>query len=545
MTVAGTAPGLGDRVELSHVLIVGGIASFTLALAKSFPQLANGLTWNADLVSPMVIADSVATSTGHQDIVFGSYAPYTSVWFNLLTRRLPFHRELWESGPLILSLLGVSLLVWISWRLAGRWAALTTLAIGVAWSQPVLITFIAQAIHGTTYFVVCLLAAFLVLIAGRRRPPAVTVAATAVVGVVAGVNLASDALLLIVGIGPLVGAAVLAAVRSWSQSTRRALVLALAATGVALGVSTVTAGVMKAAGYRALGVSTGSPLALASVHGILGNAGRLAENVLDIWSADFLGRGISLTTLGRIILAGPALAIAALPVILLVRALRCPAPAEEANPEWLYVMFWGLVVGALFAGLVLSRLAVENADRSIGYLTPVVLAGAATLPLVAARVRCLRLGVAICASLLCILGAVDLLLPAKVRPGIPDLAYVPEGPALIAALRSHGLTKGYAGYGAASVLTYQSDGAFTVRPVLPCLLPPSRQSVCGFFANRLASWYVAEPGVPTFLVTDPTLPLGVPSPPAEFGPPTQVIPIGVETIYVYSYDIAARFGPTY
>jgi hypothetical protein len=531
--------------HLATVLMVGGLGAFTLSFARKFAMLANSLTFNADLVSPMIIADTVATTKGHHDVVFGTYAPYTTVWFNVITRRLPFHREIWETAPMVLSLLGVSLLVCVSWRLAGKWAALATLAIGGAWSQPVMVTLIAQAIHGTTYFVVCLLGAFLVFIAGRRRSPAVTAAGVVVVGFIAGVNLASDSLLLLVGIAPLVGAPVLAAIRSWTQGSRRAVVVAGGCGATAGLVSVITVRVMEAAGYRAMGVSQGSPLALATISDILGNGRQLATNLLDVWSADFPGKPFTLTTIARAALALPALAVVALPVVLLLCVLRTPAATEEARPQRLYVIFWGLVVGALITGVIFSKLAAENAYRSINYLTPIVFAVAATLPLVASRARWARAAVGVGATLLCALSTVDLLVPAKVQPGVPALAYVAEGPSLIATLERSGLTRGYSGYVSASVFTYQSGGWLTVRPVFPCLLAPGRPSVCGFFANRVKSWYVPQPGLTTFLITDPSLPAGVASAPAELGPPSAVIPIGVQTIYVYPYDIAAKFGPTF
>ena len=545
MTIRPILPVLRSSSDRAALLLVGGIGAFALAMAREYPGYANLLTWNADLVSPMVIADTLATTSGPHDVVFGTYAPYTTVWFNLMTRHLPFHREIWETGPLLLSLLAVSLLVLVSWRLASRWAALATLAIGVAWSQPVLLTLIAQAVHGTTYFVVCLLAAFLVFIAARPRSPALTVGATIGVGLVAGVNLASDALLLLIGIAPLVGAPLLASVRSWTQGSRRALLVAGGACGIAVAVAMTTAGVMEAAGYSAIGVSHGSPVALASASEILGNVRRLLENLLGIWSADFLGEDLTLTTVARAILALPALGLCAMPVLLILRVLRSPALPEATRPERLYFIFWGLVVGALLAGMIFSELAAENRDRSVTYLTPIVLAGAATLPLVAVRARWSRLAVCGAAAVLCVLSAVDLLLPGRVRPGVPDFPFVAEGPSLMATLRQRDITRGYSGYVSASALTYQGGGRLTVRPVFPCLRALDRPSVCGFFANRVEGWYTPHAGVSSFLITDPSLPAGVSSAPADFGPPSEVIPVGAQTIYVYPYDIASRFGPTF
>jgi len=171
---------------------LAGAGAFAVALALNVTRITHAFGWRSDLVSPMVIADTLATTHGPNHVVFGTYAPYTTIWFDVATRNLPFHRTVWQMTPLVLSLLGLGVLVWVSWRLAGRWAALTTLAIGLAWSTPVVDTMAAQANHGVTYTVVCVLAGFLMLVALRPPAPAALAALTAMVGV-AGAALALPA----------------------------------------------------------------------------------------------------------------------------------------------------------------------------------------------------------------------------------------------------------------------------------------------------------------------------------------------------------------
>lgn len=534
------APYVQASVRLLPGLAAGASA---LALAGNVTRITHALAWRPDLVSPMVIADTVATAGGPHNTVFGTYAPYTTIWFDVATRRLPFHRMIWELGPVVLALVGVGLLVWVSWRLAGRWAALVTLAIGLAWSVPVTETLAAQANHGVAYFVVCVLAAFLAMVALRPPGRGPLVALTAVVGVLAGVNVASDPLLLLVGIAPMVGAPVLVAIRRWSPETRRVLVVAVAGAAVALIVGMGTARAMRADGYRALGVSAGSPVALASVSDAQANAGRLGRNLLRIWSADVVAGDRAPVKLARWALAGPVLAVVALPLVLLFLVLGRPLDsAPQASAEALWMVFWGLVVGVLLVGSVFGQVAVENASRSIIYLTPIVLAGAATLPVVAARSQVAMAGVAVGVGVLCLLSTIDLLAP------VPMPAYTVDLPGVIAALQRRGLHRGYAAYGSASALTYKSRGALAVRPVFPCVAASGAPTVCRFFSNRVESWYVPEPAGRTFVVSDaihiPVLRIPTPPPPA-LGPPTETITVGTQTIFVYPYDVATRFGPPF
>ena len=277
------------------------------------------------------------------------------------------------------------------------------------------------------------------------------------------------------------------------------------------------------------------------------NARRLVGNLLRVWSADFLDEGPVVVTLARAVLAGPALALVALPVVLLMRSVRSgpsPVAAEGPGEELLYLVFWGLVVGLLVAGSVVSRLAVDNADRAVGYLTPWSRPWLPPCPLAATRARWARAGVGVGVALLCALGAADVATSDEVVPGTTR-PYVIDGPDVVAALGARGLTRGYAAYGSASGFTYQSAG----------------ESPCG----RVPLPGRARPPQPVRLLRQPggqlvhapargqDLPGGRPrpasrraaAPPAELGQPSEVITVGSQTIFVYPYDIAGRFGPTF
>lgn len=521
-------------------IVTSGV--FLVALAVFLPRMVDALAWNADFVSPMVIADSIGGLHRPGDLVTGTYGVYTTFAFNLVTQPLPGHRLVWQLGPFALSLLGVALLGWATHRVAGRWSAVAASAIAVSASPPVLSTYLAQANHGPTYFVVCLLAAFLVLVSVRPPSKAKVVTATIVVGVVTGTNLASDPLLLLVGVGPFFGAALVCAVRVPGAASRRALAVAGATSSLSAVVSVVTLKGMQALGFETLGASGDEPLGFATGPEIVGNVGRLATNLLKVTNSDFPGRMLNPESVASAVLAAPALVAIALPVVLLVRALRArPEPGDPALARALFVSFWGIVASGVIAAVVLSSLVVVNAPRSIAYLTPVFLAAAVAVPL-AARTSLQRAAVGAGAGLFCLLSALPVVQQDLVR-AIRQAPYVKDGNRLLDSLASKGLTRGYASYGNASPLTFKSDGKTQVRPVWYCQVAETL-TLCGFVANRLSDWYTPEPGIRTFVIGDPTLPAAISVPPAAFGPPAETFTVGSQTVFVYPYDVASRFGPT-
>jgi hypothetical protein len=527
-----------------------------VALAFAIRGITRALAWNADFVSPMVMADGLGTAHGPKEVIFGTYAPLSSLWFNVATRDLPGHRVLWRLAPLLLTILGVAALGWAVWRVAGRWAAIMTVAVGLCGSTPVLTTMLAQANHGASYFVVCLLAAFLVLAATRPATPLV-LAAAALLGIAAGINIASDPLLLLVGTGPFLAAAVIGFVRHRSPDLRRVALLAAGVTGLSLAVSVVATRVARASGYAVLGVSQGNPLEPAEAGDLWPNLRRLVGNVLNVFNGDFVGpdlewTGFGPTTPARVLLAGLTLVAVSTPVVLLVRlvlARRDPAAEPSPSPgvdSGLVVLqiYWGLVVAGLVAGLVLSRLAVENAPRAIGYTTPLFLAVAVAVPIVASRSRRRRALVSVGAALFCGLSLISVV-QREIPESYDGFAFVTDSTLLLHVLEREGLHRGYASYGSAAPLTFRSGGRIDVFPVILCVAPdPGRLTLCGFPANRVKAWYTPRPG-PSFVIADPTLPWPVTAPPPDaLGEPSRVLAAGSQTVFVYPYDVAERFGPT-
>ena len=115
----------------------------------------------------------------------------------------------------------------------------------------------------------------------------------------------------------------------------------------------------------------------------------------------------------------------------------------------------------------------------------------------------------------------------------PDLG---TGRALQSFVRQAHLSYGYAGYWDASALTWETRLKVRLYPVQAC-----GTTLCPFQFHQISSFYTPRPGTRPFLLSDPSQPLN-PGPAAALGAPLSTVHIGAATVYVYGYDIAARFG---
>lgn len=149
---------------------------------------------------------------------------------------------------MLLSVAAALVVAWSVARVAGR--AAVTVAVIIAASPTVLANFSAAFFHNTTIIGTAILDAYLVWLASRTRGRAAISASAAVLSVIIGTLLASDALLFVDGLLPFVGASALVA---WRRSDWRGLVPIFAVTVGALVVRGVTA---EAAASRGLITTT-------------------------------------------------------------------------------------------------------------------------------------------------------------------------------------------------------------------------------------------------------------------------------------------------
>jgi len=122
---------------------------------------------------------------------------------------------------------------------------------------------------------------------------------------------------------------------------------------------------------------------------------------------------------------------------------------------------------------------------------------------------------------------------AAAQPSVPAM-----NARLVTFLSAHHLTSGIGGYWESSVVTVGSNGAVTIRAVLPGTLQPDLWEAKG-------SWYDAGPNHANFLVTSSTPGFFNHWQPnraalAALGPPVRTYHVGPYTVYVWNKNLLAE-----
>lgn len=519
------------------------IAAVYLAVFLArFPELVRRVYWNSDAATITVAAETLGRGSV---AVFAHCSWLTSLWFLLLTRSLPLHRQLWEVAPYALSLLAVALLAWCVGRLAGRWAAVMTAALGLAASPVVNYSRLALDFHGDACVAAVVLAAFaLWLVSGPSRGRAIAVGV--LVTGYAGATLASDALFAVAGLLPF-------ALTGLVMLRLRLRFAGLVVIGCSLGslpFYEASNWLTARAGIDVI-VSPRAPLQLAPAGDLAANLGRLVGLVVQLGDGDYSqagwaqpvlsARSMLAVTCGVLVL----LALAA-PFVLLRSQLR---PAVSTRPLAVWGCFWSLAVAGNCAAYVLSR---EGTQWGY-YLIPVAYAIAATVPLLLAATpgRRLLAGLAMAAltgaSLVSLAGRLDAFGSA------PPVASIASRVAAIA--RAQDAPYGYtADYWDAAALSWSTGLRVRVEPLWHCA---GTSTLCPFLFNVVSTWY--QPHDSRSFVIQPTVArageeafdgLGMVDPSSTWidtaaasplGRPSRVFRLDREfSLYVYPYDLAAR-----
>jgi len=137
-------------------------SGYLLWLIAQFSRIIDAVNLNPDAAWAPVLALEGKSGPEGGFILVGEANHVTTIWFLMATRSLPFRSVIWEWAPFLTFLGGLGLIAWACWKVAGRWAALLALSIGVAATPAVLLTALPEGIHGLTFFADAILAAFLV-----------------------------------------------------------------------------------------------------------------------------------------------------------------------------------------------------------------------------------------------------------------------------------------------------------------------------------------------------------------------------------------------
>lgn len=532
-------------------------AAFVVALLWRLPRLVEAISWNADALAPALIAeravglDGVSANSGAT--VLGDISSASTLWFHLLTVDLPGHRLLWAYWPALLALATALLVGWCCLRLAGRWAGALGAALVLAAGPDALLTFLAPAFRGPTWLSSALLAAFLVHLGlSGARPLGPRVVLAFAVALIVGVNLASDPLLALAGVLPLVGAPALTWYVARTAAARR---VALVALGTAITAGLVALGALvalHAGGFVTRRERFGSGYTqLADPAAALDHLPLVGRGLLALLGAPNMGGqivGHSPVRWAIALLLLGALAFALVPI-----GTRRATAAEPTPELWLarrtYLTYWALAAIAVTVGFVLSDIPADAAVTSVPgtrYLIPLALGAVAVLPLFAqappGAVAPLRRAAAGAAAGLIVVGAGLALaggdLEHAQRGELPA-----QGARIAGWLADQGVDRGYAGYWSAGPLSYHTG--LRVLAVRPCLTGRG-ETLCPVALNGRRDWYRPAAGFSSFVLLDATRPGDAITPGAwrrAFGAPAESRRFGTLIVRVYPYDLAERFTP--
>jgi hypothetical protein len=500
-------------VQWLPALTAGAYAATAAAMGS---RIAGELGWDTDTSAPLVLAEKLR---GSGRVYLPHIATWTSLWFELATRDLPGHRELWQATPYFFAILGAALVGWATGRLVGRWAGVTAFATALIVGPLALRALFTMSFHVTTPFSAAVLGAFLVLI-GRPRATVVAVP----VGILAGLNAASDPLLWPAGIVPF---AVATGTLWWTSRTRRVALqggLVVALSGAA---ALTTEALMHVLGYREIGAG----LQLSTIRALPGHLVLLGRLTALLGGANYAIPGPYPSEPLRGVVAILVLLGSITAVISGVKyARRRSEPLTRA-----YAFYWGTAVVMLGIVFVATSNAASLGAGSFDYLltlAPAAGAGVALLSFSSSRARVFVAGA------VALVGAVNIAGVVEGRAGTPSATIGRYEQPLVRLLVDKGVTHGYAGYWDAQNLSWQSGMRLFVAPVARC--GEQDKPLCPLRFSVIASWYRERPG-PSFLIVDRTTAF-VTSPPLIVSRATYSHRFGQLRVYIFPYDLARNIG---
>jgi len=483
-------------------------AAYIATVVALGPQLVENNHWDTDVSGPLVLAERLR---GSGPVYIPHSGEWTTSWWLLATRALPWHEQLWTVSGYALTLLGAVLLAWATWRIAGSWAGVTAAAAALVVGPFVLRSFLSTTgAHVTNPFGAVLLAVMLVLLTRTRSwVPAVAG------GLIAGANAASDPLLWFAGIAPF---ALAASLLAWTTNRRDIGLRAGATLGVTVVTAVATNLVMHALDFHVEDLSA----TLAPLHDLPGNVVHLGRMIALLGGANYALPGPYPHEPLRVAVALLTFAAVAAPLVAGVKLRRADAMLSA------YAAFWAAAVSVLCLLFVVTPNAADLGPKSVNYLLTLAPAAGAGLALLAARSWRAQLVVAIGVATV---AAVNIAGIVDGRAEVSGtVAIQKQAPRIVRMLEREGVTRGYAGYWDAQNLSWQTGMRLLVAPVGNC-----GAQLCPNNFFTIQSWY--EPrGGPTFLLVDPTIPV-IHAPPFA-SEAAETHHFGPLTVYVFDYDIA-------
>lgn len=530
-------------------LVPCGIAAvYMVEWVARFSANVTSISWISDYAFALLAPRELVTSGmgGHMNL--GTYGSYASLWFGMLTAKLPLHTYLWQIAPTALFIAAVLLVAWSVAQIADRRAAIFAVLLAIVSSPIAWGTFMPPAVHNTTYTCTAMLGAFLVWLTkaeGYRQTTAIAVALF--VAVASGISLASDALLIPTALAPFALTAIVAWLGQGSHN-RRVAIFALAALFVALPVAWLTSKIMSSLGYETEAQRLGlTALSLLPQHLSLLSLGlkALFNGYLTLVPSTFhIALGIACDAIGLFCLLALLLAAGRSTYSVVVRTHRTKDGGSEHTSRNgthvrltrdLHVVYW-VSSGLMACGAYLLSEFYDS--EHVPFYATTVLSIAAVIPLFLRSRWRTRWSIPIGASIFFAASLVGLLQTRIVPQNTLLMNYQA---AVLRLAHSNHVTVGYASYEDASSLTWNSGERVTVRPVYSCPGEEER-ALCRAPHDTMESWYVPKPRRTFLLMEEPNFypSTAVVALPKGLGRPIAGYQIGPIKMFIYSYDIASR-----
>jgi hypothetical protein len=513
-------------------------AAYLLVLAVKFKEILANVYLNADAASAPVIGELFGGLPAQREVILGQMGWYSTLLFEIATRWMPLHREIWEAAPYAMALASVALITWSAWRVGGRWAAAITGVLVLCAGPRTLTLLFSLNDHSTSWFSLALLAALLVLL--EQRPAWLTrlvaVPLVLVCGLVVGVNAASDLVLVVAGVIPLL----IAAASTWILRPGRASASAwwwLLATVVVAGIGDV---VTRRWTHHENVVVPPQYIhnQLASAEALSGNFKLWWQSLMVLGNGNFFGEILDFSSTLELMCALLCVMVVVLIPRLAWRELLAAHTTRGEHSDRgralriAWCTFWGSSAVLLSASFVLSSNPIDI--LSSRYLVGVIYAAAALVPLMAGRGVLLRALVTAGSVIFALSGLVSLLKDQEIASAAGS--YRLYGEVVRIAKREH-LKVGYADYWDAAPIMWTTHFGVRTYPVQDCA-----PNICWSYLHEMTSWYVPRRGVRTFLISDPSQPIPA-APLPILGKASATYQIGPMTMYIYPYDIASHFQP--
>jgi hypothetical protein len=513
-------------------------AVYLLVVLVKFNELIASTYLNADSASAPVIGELFGGSPAHRQVILGNMGWYSTLMFELATRWLPAHRQIWEAAPYALALASAVLIAWGASRVAGRRGAMVAGVLVLCAGPRTLDWLFALDDHSPTWFSLTLLGALLMALLVRPAwlGNGLLALCVALTGAVVGANTASDPLLVVGGAVPFLLAGASAWALSPDAKRARAAAWALACMMVAGVCDLLTHALMK---HENVILPQGDVRnVLASGEAVASNFKLWWQSLTVLGNGGFYGEQLSFSSGLRLTCAVMTLAAVAWIGPILWRELslaldRTDPDVSAARGAW--CVFWAASAVLISASFIFSTNPMDI--FSSRYLVGVIYAVAAMMAVLMTREILVRAAVTGATAVFALTGIVSLWQgQATTNTGNFPTGYA-YGLVAKIAKREH-LTTGYAGYWDAAPITWGTHLQVKVYPVQQC----DGENLCEYGLHNITSWYVPHAHERTFLIFDPTQPVRTPALPV-LGKPSAVYKIAELTLYVYPYDIAGRFQP--